>query len=983
MFRTKNYGRLSAAFLLVLVSYCVLSSPMQASASSACNTSANALSASVAKGLSVSQIKSLATSFRSCMARQADSANAASPAAGEVFYSLFTDPNLYSKIPNGKAFGLSAYQQYRFLLDGAGGGVSSCDSYSSLVTVAKAKSFPSLASVAAKVGTECKALLSSTPRGQVSVQGDIYPGARVTGSISGSFSRATLTYKWFVQGSLASSSSSRNFKVPTNAVGKNLELKVEIKLAGSNTVTNSSARYLIAASPMGQDPTSGTKELLLTPAPSASGSTQVGSTLTALPGLWDSGVVLTYQWLRNGVAISGATNLTYLLAAADSGAEISVKVTGSKAGYRPVSRTSAPLTASAASGVQNLVLTPVPTVSGSTQVGSTLTALPGLWDSGVVLTYQWLRNGAAISGATNLTYLLAAADSGAEISVKVTGSKAGYIAVSQLSTPLSISATTGAQKLLLTPTPTISGSDRVGSTLTAVTGIWDSGVVLTYQWLRNGVAISGATSPNYELVSADADKLIYVRVTGSKSGYSTVSKLSSSSMPISAFLLTPVPTISGSAQVGSTLTAVAGTWDSGVVLSYQWLRNGVAISGASSLSYTVVLADRGALMAVKVTGSKTGYVSGPQTSSAVSISGFLLSPVPTVSGFAQVGSTLTGVPGVWDAGAVLAYQWLRNGTAIVGSTGLNYLITSSDLGTTISFQVTGTKSVSYSSTQVSASQLVTSADKVLSLTPVPTLGNGCLGVGNVGESVSARLGTWDSGVVFTFMWLRNGNPISGATYQSYPLTAADSGASLSVSVTGSKTGYLSVTKVSQARICRPSNPSISGLRLVGKVLSTNLGSWDPFVSISYQWFKTDKQHGLPFDWSPISGAVSSTYQLQGTDAGESVLVKVTGTSTQDTRQSITLSSQSLDIFLQAISPNSRPVINGNANVGSTLTVSKGVWLEGVWLVAAWYVDGVWIKDGDDYLIRSIDLGKKITVKVTGSKPYYDSYTTSSFSVTVS
>jgi hypothetical protein len=793
MRRNQTFRTILFSLVFALASLSQLDQPPAAIASSSCDSSATSLNAAIAKGSSVKTIRSLASNFRSCMSRQADSANAVDSKTGEAFYLVFTDSNLYTKISKGKSFGITALQHYRFALDGGGGRVSGCNSYSSLSTAAKSKAALSLSSFANKARILCQSLVSSTPRGLVSVTGDIYPGSMVVGSISGDFPKATLTYVWRLQGVLIMESSSSSFIVPNSAVGKTLELQVEIKSVGLNSVTNSSAEYVVSPSPGGQDQKPGDSGLVLTPVPTMSGTAQVGSTLTAKTGAWDSGVTLTYQWLRNGVAISGATSLNYVLVAADEGKLIAIKVTGSKAGVPPVSQTS-------------------------------------------------------------------------------------------------------------------------------------------------------------------------------------------NTFSISQFCVIPVPTISGSPEVGSRLTAEAGSWDHSV--SRQWLRNGVAIRGAGNPNYVVGELDAGTIISVAVTGQACGGMH-TKVSGTVSIPKFRLTPVPTISGFAQVGSTLTAATGAWESGVVLTYQWLRNGTAISGAAGLNYLLSSADGGANISFQVTGARN-GLSDTQVSASLLVASATKILTLTPVPTLtGKGCLGVSNTGRAVTAAVGTWDSGVSLAFTWLRNGNPINGATFQSYTLTDADSGAALSFSVTGHKVGFLSVTRVSQARICVPPASSITGLRTVGSVLTAEPGTWDSAVTLSYQWFKTDKWHGLPFEWSPIAGAVSSTYQLQGTDAGESVHVKVTGTSTEDPRYSIAITSQSREIYLQAMSATNPQVqINGLARVGNTLTVSKGVWVEGAWLEASWYVDGVWIKNGDDYLIRAGDFGKKISVKVTGTKAYYSGWTTSSPSVTV-
>ena len=76
-------------------------------------------------------------------------------------------------------------------------------------------------------------------------------------------------------------------------------------------------------------------------------------------------------------------------------------------------------------------------------------------------------------------------------------------------------------------TPTITGTAKVGQTLTAVPGTWSPApVALSYQWKRGGTAISGATSATYKTVSADAGKAITVTVTGTKAGYTTLSKTS-------------------------------------------------------------------------------------------------------------------------------------------------------------------------------------------------------------------------------------------------------------------------------------------------------------------------------------------------------------------------------------------------------------------------------------------------------------------------
>jgi hypothetical protein len=156
-------------------------------------------------------------------------------------------------------------------------------------------------------------------------------------------------------------------------------------------------------------------------------------------------------------------------------------------------------------------------------VGGTMTALPGVWDAGVTLSYQWLRGSSPIAGATKSTYVPVAADLVKEISVTVTGTKPGYATVS---VHCNTGWAPGRGTLDKTSTPKISGTAKVGKKLTAVAGTWTAGVTLSYQWYRGSAKISKATNATYKLVTKDKGKLISVRVTGSKSAYTTVAKSS-------------------------------------------------------------------------------------------------------------------------------------------------------------------------------------------------------------------------------------------------------------------------------------------------------------------------------------------------------------------------------------------------------------------------------------------------------------------------
>ncbi|MFK4788873.1 fibronectin type III domain-containing protein [Microbacterium sp. ZW T5_56] len=416
---------------------------------------------------------------------------------------------------------------------------------------------------------------------------------------------------------------------------------------------------------------------------------RVGVRLTAGAGTWTaSDAALTFQWLRNGAAITGATAKTYTPVAADLAAALSVRVTASRAGWLAGIAVSAAATV----GAGTIPAAPVPTISGTPAVGKTLTAVSGSWTSGTKLTYQWKRNGINVSGATAATYRLAAADKGAKLTVTVTGALAGYTSASRLSA----STAAVAAGTLTIGTPTISGKVAVGQRLSAAPGTWTAGASFTYQWLRDGIAITGATGSAYNVAVADLGKKISVKVTGSLSGYTTASKTSAVTVAVVRGTLTaPVPTIVGTAKVGVKLTATAGSWTSGTKLTYQWLRDGVAISGATASTYTAVAADAGKKISVKVTGSLAGYTTVSKTSAATAsvALGTLTAPAPTITGTVKVGSLLSLRAGTWTPSPVtLKYQWYRDGTAITGATATTYKLTTADAGRKLTVRVTGTKS---------------------------------------------------------------------------------------------------------------------------------------------------------------------------------------------------------------------------------------------------------------------------------------------------
>ena len=265
-----------------------------------------------------------------------------------------------------------------------------------------------------------------------------------------------------------------------------------------------------------------------TGAPTISGTAQVGETLTAYTsGVVDadglSNVQYDYQWLADDAAIAGATGSTYTLADTDEGKAITVQVSFTDDAGNNETLTSTATDAVAAASAANNPATGAPTISGTAQVGETLTAnTSGVVDAdglkNATFSYQWLADNAAIAGATGSTYTLADSDEGKAITVQVsfTDDAGNNEALTSAATAAVAAAPTPNSPA--TGAPTISGTAQVGETLTADrSGIADADglddVSFTYQWLADDTEIAGATGSTYTVAAADEGKAIKVRVT--------------------------------------------------------------------------------------------------------------------------------------------------------------------------------------------------------------------------------------------------------------------------------------------------------------------------------------------------------------------------------------------------------------------------------------------------------------------------------------
>ena len=368
-----------------------------------------------------------------------------------------------------------------------------------------------------------------------------------------------------------------------------------------------------------------------TGAPIIRGTVEAGQTLTAdTSGIADAdgltGATFSYQWVSyDGNAdtdIPGATGSTYTLVPADEGKSFRVRVSFTDDAGFEESLTSALFGSEQPHGLN---------ASASDGAVALTWQLPAGWPYSS--TFQILRNRPELGETEPLvlvkylqspgnTYTDTDVESGVLYVYQVKGvDPFGYTGEASELVEIRAGESTPVENTPATGTPAVSGAVQVGGTLTADTSdITDEdgldGATFSHQWLADDSDISGATASTYTLVEADEGRIIRVRVSftddaGNEETLTSAAPAAVAAAPPSNSPATGAPTISGTAQVGETLTAdTTGISDpdglDNADFDYQWLAGDTAISGAISSTYTLVAADEGRAIRVRVSFTDDG-----------------------------------------------------------------------------------------------------------------------------------------------------------------------------------------------------------------------------------------------------------------------------------------------------------------------------------------------------------------------------------------
>ncbi len=337
---------------------------------------------------------------------------------------------------------------------------------------------------------------------------------------------------------------------------------------------------------------------------------------------------LGYEWRRDGAPIAGANGPILRLAAA-SAAQAGVYMVHVSNAAGSVDSDPATLTVTPAFvPVAPTIVTPPGAVT--VNAGNTATFAAGVAGTGP-FAYQWLKDGQPIAGATAAYHAIAAAslaDAGT-FAVRVSnGVGPGVTSAGALLTVLPAFVASPAT-IVTQPSPQVVAP---GGSATFAVGATGSGP-MTFQWLKGGVPIAGATGPVLVVSSVSAADAATYAVTVSNAD-ATVTSDGASLVVLGAPVITVQPA-STTVTEGSAATFTVQA--SGGALRYLWLRNGVTIPDATGPSYTtptLALADGGAVYQVVVSNGAGAVLSSP-----VSVA---VQPAVLPSGMALYAGNFTG-----------------------------------------------------------------------------------------------------------------------------------------------------------------------------------------------------------------------------------------------------------------------------------------------------------------------------------------------------
>jgi hypothetical protein len=607
----------------------------------------------------------------------------------------------------------------------------------------------------------------------------------------------------------------------------------------------------------------------------------------------------TYQWQysTDGTvwkSIPKATKGTYTTTLADVGRQLHLVVTAKSAWYANKQVTIPAGTVALNPALVDAYGTLM--VDGSAALGTVLTATANDYGlSGITFAYQWFVNDTAVTGATSKTFVLSPSvvSEGDTVRVRTTASKSGYVSAPEFSGYSTVVEAAIAN--LSRPSMSPASSVKVGGTLTAAVGTWDTpGVTFSYQWMLDAAPIDGATGKKLVTTLDMVGHVVTLAVIAHSGAVSMEASAPTAVtvMPAAKGAAPGLPTLDfgASVQVGTTLSVP--TTDANALFSYpssptdakatfQWYRGSTAIAGATSGSFTPRSSDIGARLKLKITATSPYFATAVYYTPivVVGIAGAPTADVDaTYSDDPQPGTVVSAaISSVSVPGSKTTIQWQKSTdggvtwSSIAKATKSTYTIMAGDAASTLRAHVTLTKA-GYLTGYADSGVVEALYGPDIQWLVDPTLS----GFHAVAATATVAPGVVSvTGLSYRYQWLFDGAAIPGATKSTFVPSASLVGGQLSLRVTASRAGYLDATVTTAQVTISPgaaatvkTAPKIVGDNECGATLTASKGTWSRAgLSISIDWYRADVV--------PTHVGSGSAYVITADDVGVGVYAVVT------------------------------------------------------------------------------------------------------------
>ncbi len=623
--------------------------------------------------------------------------------------------------------------------------------------------------------------------------------------------------------------------------GTNLDGQTQTSLTVSNVQSANAGSYAVVVTNIVGITTSTVATLTVWTPPKITSQPQSLTNLSGTDASFSVGVTgtypLSYQWSFNGTNLLSATNSTLTLPAVQT----------NNAGSYSVIVTN--FDGAATSTVATLTVWVLPSVTTSPQSQTNLVGATPNFTVGATgtqpLSYQWQFNGANIAGATGTSL---------SVGPLQTTNAGGY---SVVVTNIAGATTSGVAALTVWVPPGISANPQSQTNLSGSTASFSVSAggtqPLSYQWLMNGLPLSGATASNLTLNSVQTNNAgSYSVVVTNVAGLATSTVATLTVWVVPTFTTQPVSLTNLVGTAASFSAAAYGT----APLSYQWQFNGTNIGGANgtSLSFGSVQTNNAGSYALVITN-----VAGASTSMVATLTVWV---PPTISSQPQSTTNLTGANvnlSVTAGGtSPLSYQWLFNNAIVAGASSSSLTLSNAQLSSAGSYSVIITN----------VGGAITSTVATVTMWVLPTITNAPLSRTNLAGTDALFTAGAAGTQPLSYQWLFNGTNLSGATSSALTVSAvqtnnAGSYAVLVTNVAGSITSVPAILTVWVPPGI--STPPQSQTNLVNSTANFTVAATGT-QPLSYQW---------QFNGTNLSGATGTSLTLnpvQLTQAGAYAVV---------------------------------------------------------------------------------------------------------------